>query len=260
MSISSMLFDVENIFFDGTAWHRWVHQQACSLGATVGYQSFLSNWQRDWLPNVYSGRQEYWTAMEDFLRGQSLNECQVLELVISARTRQREVIRNSRPLPGILSCLNSLKRNGTKLGVICNSVHTSQDFQVRLAELGIRIPFDVCLTSRSAGRQLPDPLAFEHVIRDLNVAAGATAYVTTSIERLDVARCLGLKTVHVETPNACVSKDSLLGPATTYQQSARPNADFRVTSIQEVFGIVCGGCAVGVPVTMSRTFHGLTQV
>lgn|GEM_PF-1388714 len=260
MSISSILFDVENIFFDGTAWHRWVHQQACSLGVTLDYQSFLRGWQRDWLPHVYSGKQEYWNAMEGFLQGQLLNECQVLELVISARSRQREVIRNSRPLPGILSCLNSLKRNGKKLGVICNSVHTSQDFQVRLGELGIRVPFDVCLTSRSAGRQLPDPQSFEHVMRDLNSIPGATAYVTTSVERLEVAHCLGLKTVHLDPPGSGWNRHEAQSRRAGAVARPVPVSDFRVTSIQEVFGIVAGGSPAGSPVTGFRTLHGLARV
>ncbi len=239
MAVSAFIFDVENIFFDGTYWHRWVHQQATSLGAVTGFSCFLGDWRENWLPRIYEGELEYWTALEEFLRGQTLTECQVLELVISARSRQREVIRNSRPLPGIQGCLNSLKRSGKKVAVICNSIHTSQDLTQRLTQIGIHVPLDICLTSRSAGRQLPDHRSLQDVISGLGVETSAAAYVSTSSERLEIARALGLRTVHIDTPR--VEFSSMMGNRNIEANMTGANriskSDYRLTSINELYGI-----------------------
>lgn len=212
MSVTAILFDIENIFFDGTSWHRWVHQQAVSLGVTTPFASFLCEWQRSWLPRVYEGRVEYWPALEDFLRHQTLTECQVLELVISARSRQREVIRNSRPLPGIQQCLTNLKRSGRKIGVICNSVHPSSDLAHRLTQIGLHVPLDVCLTSRSAGRQLPDREALMDLIGQLGGSPAVVAYVSAAEDRLEIARALGMPTVQVARSGNAGSDRPVVGP------------------------------------------------
>lgn len=241
MSVAAYLFDIENIFFDGTCWHRWVHQQAVSLGSTASFPQFLGTWQRHWLPRIYQGELEYWPALEEFLRGQTLTECQVLELVISARSRQRDVIRNSRPLPGIQSCLNLLKRNGKKLGVICNSVHTSQELLQRLVQIGLHIPLDNCLTSRSAGRNLPDSAALLELVSGLGGAPEKTAYVSTSSERLAVARGLGMPTVQIAPPDSGCGEPSEFPPREVrVARAAMPLsfADFRVTDIRDLHSIV----------------------
>lgn len=261
MPCAAYLFDVEHIFFDGTAWHRWVHQQARSLGSRVSYESFCHDWRRKWLPQVYGGEVEYWNALENFLRGQQLTECQVQELLIVARSRQRATIQNSRPLPGIQNCLVALRERGKKIAVICNSIQTSEALAQRLAQIGIRVPLDSCLTSRSAGRELPDGTAFRELIAQLGIPAGETAYVSTSPERLAVAATYGLRTVRIDA-SACGDEAALscANGADVVCEVPAPKADFRVARIQDLLGIVereamsAAGCLVPEPVDSRVAF------
>ncbi len=239
MPYAAYLFDVEHIFFDGTAWHRWVHQQARSLGSRVSYESFCHDWRRKWLPQVYGGGVEYWDALESFLCGQQLTECQVQELLIAARSRQRATIQNSRPLPGIQNCLVALRERGKKIAVICNSIQTGEALAQRLAQIGIRVPLDSCLTSRSAGRELPDGLAFGELVALLGVQASETAYVSTSPERLAIAAAHGLRTVRIDA-SGCTDEatPACSNGAEVLREVPAPKADFRVARIQDLLGIV----------------------
>jgi FMN phosphatase YigB (HAD superfamily) len=247
MPYAAYLFDVEHIFFDGTAWHRWVHQQARSLGSRVSYESFCHDWRRKWLPQVYGGGVEYWEALESFLRGQQLTECQVQELLIVARSRQRATIQNSRPLPGIQNCLVALRERGKKIAVICNSIQTGEALAQRLAQIGIRVPLDSCLTSRSAGRELPDGLAFSELVALLGVSACETAYVSTSPERLAIAAANGLRTVRIDASCGSEEPAGTSSPSTEMvREVPAPKADFRVARIQDLLGIVERDMSPGV--------------
>lgn len=238
MPCAAYLFDVEHIFFDGTAWHRWVHQQARSLGSPVGYEAFCRSWRRSWLPRVYGGLIEYWEALEAFLREQQLTECQVQELLTVALSRQKQAMQNSRPLPGIQNCLSSLRQQGSRIAVICNSIHTSETMLQRLNQIGIRVPLDACLTSRTAGRELPDAAALAQLLDQLGVAAADTVYVSTSEERLAIAARAGLRTVRIDLPARPEAEDGPMVAEPRAPRYASHSSDFVVPRIEELPAIV----------------------
>jgi FMN phosphatase YigB (HAD superfamily) len=109
MPPSALLFDLENTFFDGTFWHRQLHQMVSRWGRPISFSDFKAAWQFNWLPQVYSGQMEYWQAMSAFLLDLGVEGCARIELLSAAKARLQSAQAGLRPYSGVAEALRELR-------------------------------------------------------------------------------------------------------------------------------------------------------
>ncbi len=192
MSLRGILFDIDHTFFDGSYWHRLLHQMICKLGLREQFQTFRNEWQTGYLPRVYQGELKYWDALASFFCHLGLTPVEARELLVSSQAKLKHAQSNLRPLPQVIETLAELHKRQFRLGIVCNSIHQSHALLGILADINIRQPFDVVLTSRSLGRVLPDEAALVQAAREMLIGVDETAYVSTRVSRLEVAAQAGL--------------------------------------------------------------------
>ncbi len=201
MPATALLFDLENTFFDGTFWHRQLHQMVTRWAGPIPYLEFKSAWQTRWLRQVYADQLEYWAALRGFLTELRIAGCVQTELLATAQARLRSAQAGLRPFPGVADALAECQRSGCRLGILSNSIFQPSEVEVLLRRIGIQIRWDYCQTSRAAGEALPTAWAFQTAIRALAVTAGETMYVSRQPQRLALARENGLQTCALEDQN-----------------------------------------------------------
>ena len=192
MQIGAIIFDIDNVFFDGTFWHRQLHQMVSKLGQQKQFHAFRKQWQSEFLPRVYSGELQYWDALTSFFCSTGLSAGESRELLASSKSKLKIVQANLRPYSNVAETLALLRNGQQRLAVVSNSVHHSNELLVLLEQIGIKTKFDSCLTSRSACRVLPDKMALIRVASELGICRSKTAYVSTNLDRLQIAEESGL--------------------------------------------------------------------
>lgn len=191
---AALLFDLENTFFDGTIWHRQLHQMVSRWCVPIAFGEFKTIWQTQWLPRVYADKLEYWEAMRAFLSGLKVEGCIQAELLAAAKARLRSAQAGLRPYPGVASALSELQRAGCKLGILSNSIFQPSEVEGLLRRIGIQVGWDYCLTSRAAGHALPTAFALQLAARALGTASEGLTYVSRDPQRITLAAQCRLQT------------------------------------------------------------------
>src|SRR4051794_26486676 len=63
----ALVFEMENVLYDGTLWQRWLWQLMTRLGWQRDFRSFSSIWHRGYLHDVHCGCREFAEALRSFL-------------------------------------------------------------------------------------------------------------------------------------------------------------------------------------------------
>jgi putative hydrolase of the HAD superfamily len=85
--------------------------------------------------------------------------------------------------PDVLPTLKTLREMGFKLGVVSQSLHTSEELGEELVARGIAGFFDVVVTSESTGIDKPDPGIYLDAISRLKTRAEETCHVGDNMEK-----------------------------------------------------------------------------
>jgi FMN phosphatase YigB (HAD superfamily) len=197
MSLQGIIFDVEDTFFDGTFWHRYLHRAVCRWVAEVSFNEVQSAWQSKFLPEVYQGQRNYWDALASFFRLWGLSECEVSELLVASQSRMKFAQANLRLFPQVDETLKQLKLQGLRLGILCNSIHQPQALAEILIRIGVRTQIDAILTSRHLGRVMPDVAGFQTIAEMLNCPMQSLLYVSARESRLEIGREAEVRCIQV---------------------------------------------------------------
>ncbi len=203
MGMKGLIFDIEDVFFDGTFFHRYLHQLICRLGKAEQFRHIQAIWQNKFLPEVYQGKLQYWDALASFFSSMGLEKSQVQELIVSAQTQLKRAQANLRLFPGVNDSLNALHKQGVRLAIVCNSIHDPEKMIDMLRRIHLRTQFDFVLTSCAAKRVMPDGPAFEAVLQAMRFQPEDLGYISTKPERLQLAQLVGLRTIQLVKPTAC---------------------------------------------------------
>ena len=188
MPPAALLFDLENTLFDGTFWHRQLHQMVSRWCAPISFAQFKANWQNRWLPQVYSGQLEYWAALRGLFGDLQIDGCVQAELLAAAQARLRSAQAGMRPFPGIPQALSELQRAGCRLGILSNSIFQPDEIEGLLRRIGIQVRWDYCQTSRALGHSLPTALAFQAAALALGLTSDRLTYVSRDPNRIALAK------------------------------------------------------------------------
>ncbi|TSB48444.1 HAD family hydrolase [Alkalicoccobacillus porphyridii] len=97
-------------------------------------------------------------------------------------------------IPGLIECLQTLKRNQYKIGIITNGRDSFQRENIK--ELGILHLVDNIVTSQDFGRKKPDLSIFLHGLGNLQATPQQAIFVGDSLTKDIVpSKTLGMKTI-----------------------------------------------------------------
>jgi FMN phosphatase YigB (HAD superfamily) len=114
---------------------------------------------------------------------------------------------NLRPFSKVPETLIALRNGRQRLAVVSNSVHQSNELLQLFERIGINTEFDFCMTSRTAGRVLPDQMALKQVVSELGFCLEETAYLSTNLDRLVIAADTGLLPILLsDTPSTIAER------------------------------------------------------
>ena len=142
----TLLFDVRGVLYDDSAWQRWLLQLVHRMGVFTTYNAFFHLFEREYLPCGVQVEDDYWHALQNYLRAVGLSCGQVDEILAAGRARRVLLADKVRLLPGVRPALTQLAALGLQLGVLCTSSLRRSDLEGRLSELGLSSLLNPVLT------------------------------------------------------------------------------------------------------------------
>lgn len=217
--VRGMIFEMRDVFYDDTAWRRWLLQLLRHLGLHTNYRCFYTVWDRDYLAEVFRGQREMGEAMRSFLRSVGLSRAQIDEVWAACQARRRDLQHTARTLPGVKSTLTRLHTAGLALAVLADSEHPSDVLCEQLDRLGLVGLFAAVISSLDLKRTKPDAACYQAALHALALPSAQVVYVSHDAEELAGATRAGLQTA-----------------AFNYAPEAR--ADVFVTRFEELLEVV----------------------
>ncbi|MBS0210530.1 MAG: HAD family hydrolase [Planctomycetes bacterium] len=191
-SLRALLFDLDDVLFDGTIWRRWLVQLLGKIGHQVNYQTFFQPWDQVHLEAVCRRASTFDQAFRSFLSDAGLTSAQVDEVAAAGLSQCRHLQASLRPFPGVRGTLARLKQSGCRLAVVATSPYTANDLCARLRPLGLDRHFDLVASSFDRQRYLLDTDIFRDALHTLQVAPETAAFVGHDSEAIRNARGAGL--------------------------------------------------------------------
>lgn len=99
--------------------------------------------------------------------------------------------------PGVVEVLQTLRARSFKLGVVTDTLMTTEEILGRFAQQGLDIVWDAFANSMDVQAKKPDPRMYLFALAQSGVAARDAVFVGHDQEELDGAKALGLTTVAV---------------------------------------------------------------
>lgn len=195
MNVSGLLFDMDDVLYDATMWHRWLLQLLGRLGLHTHYRAFFCVWEREFLSEVYCGRRDYWDALRDFLQSSGLSRGQIDEVLAAGHARRRELQDSIRPLPGVLATIAKLHGMCVPMGILCNASCAAERLQRMLHTLGLGDRFQTVVSSFDLGCAKPAPRAYSEALNSLGLPAEQVAFVGHCAVELSGAKRAGMATI-----------------------------------------------------------------
>lgn len=197
LEVAGLVFDMGDVFYDATLWHRWLWQLLTRMGLHSRFDLFFRVWRDDYLHEAQCGRQDYWTALRRYLCAAGMSHGQIDEVIAAGHARFHDFEEEIRPLPGVQATIHALLRQGYQLGVLTNASCSSQRLDGRLKRMGLQDCFRVVLSSADLGHTTPDVLSYEAALSALQLSPTQTAFVGHDARELSGAAGLGMRTVGV---------------------------------------------------------------
>ncbi len=188
----ALIFDVEDILFEATAWYRWLARILARLEPPLSENDFARPWQNDFLPRVYRGEQAFFPAFAACLTACGLSAATVEEIVAAGRAERRRQNSTLRPLPGVRATLARLKAAEISLAVLANLDRTGSALASDLARLRLDGLFCCLITSQDMRACLPESGCYAQALNSLQVAAGEALFIGNNPCQLAGAQSAGL--------------------------------------------------------------------
>lgn len=194
-NVQGLLFEMDDVLHDATAWRRWLLQLLARMGLNTRYRSFFRVWDDEYLNDVHCGRREMGEAFRSFLLSAGLTHAQIDEVVAAGQARKRHLDATLRPLPGVRTTIARLAERGVVLGVLTDSDRGGDELRQTLVRLGLGERFSVVLSSLDLERTKPDAFCYRSALGLMGLEARQVAFVGHSADDLNGARRAGLRTV-----------------------------------------------------------------
>lgn len=195
IKLQGLLFEMDDVLHDATAWRRWLLQLLARMGLNTRYRSFFRVWDDEYLDDVHCGRREMGEAFRSFLLSAGLTHAQIDEVVAAGQARKRHLESTLRPLPGVRTTIERLAQRGVVLGVLTDSNCSGDEVRQTLGRLGLGERFSVVLSSLDLERTKPDAFCYRSALGQMGLEPRQVAFVGHAADDLNGARRAGLQTV-----------------------------------------------------------------
>jgi phosphoglycolate phosphatase-like HAD superfamily hydrolase len=202
-STAALVFEVANVFYDSTLWHRWLWQLLSRLGIERDFQSFSKNWETGYLTDVHRGVRSFADGFRAFLVDLGLSSAQIDEVEAASSARRRELSKTARPLPGVSKTLAELRGFGIRLAVLADTELDTDQLKQTVDRLGIHVQFDCVESSFDLKSTMPDSRGYQAVLSHLNLNSSDVAFVGGSADDLAGAAAVGMQTIAVNFEPSC---------------------------------------------------------
>jgi len=194
--VRGIVFDAPDVFYDATAWKRWLWRLMSRFGVSSDCAEFSRSWDAGYLLDVQCGRREFTEAFESFLLSLGLSWGQIDEIEAASRI-QLESDRNARPWPGVVKTIGKLAAAGVPLAAWADLPHTGAQVTGFFAQLGLSDSFCAVLTSLDCESTQPSLQCYQCMSTALELTPAEILYVGHDGQHLAAARAFGLKTAAV---------------------------------------------------------------
>ncbi len=193
--IEGVIFELCGVLYDDSAWRRWLLHLVSHMGLHTHYAAFFRVWERDYQPDVWQGKAEFWTSLKRFLRTAGLSRGQVDEVEAASRARFRDLAQDIRPFPCVVATLAQLARGGLELTVMTRVPLGQFEMAGKLATLGMSRQIRHLVPHDDARPSGDHHHRFRNAIAATRRPAERLAYVGCDSCELRTARELDLLTV-----------------------------------------------------------------
>jgi HAD superfamily hydrolase (TIGR01509 family) len=134
----------------------------------------------------------------EYLRAQTGREIDGTLEREDKRVRDRQLVAEQGPLPGVEEMLQAADRLGLRCAIASSSTHAWVDGQLK--RLGLYDYFDAIVCREEVERVKPDPQLFEAALRALGVGADEALVFEDSPNGVKAGRAAGIRVVAVPNP------------------------------------------------------------
>ncbi|HEY4311481.1 MAG TPA: HAD family hydrolase [Pirellulales bacterium] len=199
-SLTGVLFDLDDVLYDASAWDRWLSQIFGRLSLRAVEAAFTPLWRDSFLPAIHRGQQEFQLALACCLTSIGLAPSHVEEIVAASRAQRRRESNNLRPFPGVRNTLERLQAAGIGRTVLANTDRSAQALRGQLDRLGLSKQFEKVISSTDLKASLCDDTCYQQAIATIQRAPGELLFVGHCPRDLQVAQTAGFKTVAFNLP------------------------------------------------------------
>lgn len=195
--ISGLIFDAGDVLYDTTPGRRRLLRVLAQMGLHTQYACFFRIWERNFLREVYCGRQSYVDAFRAFLKSFGFTEPQIDEVAVATNVQRRTLEEPERLLPGVRETLGRRELSHLSLGVLTNATAPSVDVERQLTTLGLAGRFRWIFSSVDLGIAMPQRAAYCAAVEAMGLSPQQVAFVGHDCDELAGAAAAGLTTIAI---------------------------------------------------------------
>lgn len=192
VGVKAVIFEFENVVFDGTAWQRRCCQWLERLGRNISFALFCSQWRKEIRlhRSVHMSSEE---ILERCLRRWEIPTGLATELVAACRALWRKASVVDKPFTSVVTLIQSLYEKSMRLGLVSDSLVTVSDMQERLNAWHIGNCFSTISSRRDSIDEQSDVAWLIKNAKNLTNDVDTVAFVGREEEQLTAAMRAGLK-------------------------------------------------------------------
>ncbi|MCA9187096.1 MAG: HAD family hydrolase [Pirellulaceae bacterium] len=211
LDVDGVLLDIDDFVYDSSTDWRWLVQLLCRMGLQTHFVPFYAIWQRDYLPCVNRGQEDYWGAFSRLLKDVGMSRAAVEEVRVAWQPRRLPFVNCSRPLPGVAAMLARLSKLQLPVGAISNTPGPAEVLRQRLRAIHLERWVSSVTTAGSIRCSAPDRYLYEHAAQQLASHPTRLVFVGHNWLEITGAADSGMRTI-------CCWNDPNSGQADIYLQ------------------------------------------
>lgn len=197
-AVSTLVIDPRGVLYDESCWPRWLVQQLARMGLEADYPLFFRLLECEYLPAVYCGSGDFWTALRCCLSEMGLGPARIAELEMASLSRWRQSRQEMRLLPGVHRVLARLINRGMNLVVATNACEPATALTEHLQRMGAPTHCLRVVTSQEVKQVLPAPATFHAMAEAIGFSPNDSAFLSDDAAAIEGASAAGLYTVSFE--------------------------------------------------------------
>ncbi|MCO6454302.1 MAG: hypothetical protein J5I93_03215 [Pirellulaceae bacterium] len=195
--VQGLLFHLQNVLFDDTAWRRWLLRLLHHMGLHSPYDAFFRLWETECLEDSSQDAFDYWQALRGFLSSAGMTRGQIDEVEAAGRLRRERLNQQTRPFPAVSGTLARLHEAGVRMVALDTGCGELRDPLQPLRDGNLERWFQAVV---APARRSDRAANYHRALAALDVPLDRVALVGQDPGELDWAAAGGLRTIAFNAP------------------------------------------------------------